>query len=311
MGTFLLYNCIEESTLEGACQLWLNIPELQKRNDGWPDEVIHCKIPVRTIQDEADSHKSANTVSFTLIQRNISADVEPPLEPYVFKQTSNYRTSFKVLAWLPNVRIQMTTQSFVWWDAYCASLDSVASCHLREGLQRCNQALLAEGGLSKQVKLKMSQVQSCFRQGSGIPDVMKCNPVRHTLGSFLESAPAVTQSWSNTSTAICMHSEQPSFGWLRANFAARRNLQDALRLMRQDYLEKGIVWKRFGTSCLWARTATVSIKKGIPGKKSKDKQGSFLIMHADDEGRPASLSRSDCQNHCVWIASLDKCAFIL
>ena len=30
-------------------------------------------------------------------------------------------------------------------------------------------------------------------------------------------------------------------------------------------------------------------------------------MHADDEERPVSLTRTDCQHHMIWIASWDEC----
>ena len=77
---------------------------------------------------------------------------------------------------------------------------------------------------------------------------------------------------------LCEPDPQPSFGWLRSNFAENLSVLDAMVAMRRDYQEKAWVWGRFGAATLWARAATVFKPKRKPGSKAKSLELVFLCM---------------------------------
>ena len=93
--------------------------------------------------------------------------------------------------------------------------------------------------------------------------------MKQTLQSFLAAAPECYERWSNTPALLCNPEPNPSFGWLRSNFAEKLSLADAMVAMRRDYTEKAWVWARFGTAPLWTRAATVFIPPRKPGSRSK------------------------------------------
>ena len=303
MGIFVLYNFQKQSTLQSAASEWRLIPELQQLHGAWTHPLVHCKLPVRAILKPEDLEFSSNHVSFLLVPTTRSPEVSLGLEPYLFQQIEDQ--AWRACLWLPGIVVSVASASHVLWAEYSASLDPQTLNQLRDGLFRCNEALL-KCRVRKTTKLKLSKAQSSFHAGPGPAAAVRCNDVRQTLESFLASPPESAARWSNMPALLCEPDPQPSFGWLRSNFAENLSVLDAMVAMRRDYQEKAWVWGRFGAATLWARAATVFRPKRKPGSKAKV-TGTRLLMHADDEERPDSLSRTDCQHHMIWIAALDAC----